>query len=99
MNPLQDSLHWTRRHQLVWPGISVLGAVLGMMLEFIHSPFFSLTPTGGRSLRGYRFLSRIGRGQYLAFSLLQQLFMRPSFSEAPIRGLPVSSAKMGIPRK
>ena len=47
MKPFQDPLHWTRRHQFVWLGISVLGAVLGLMLEFIHSPFFSLTPTRG----------------------------------------------------
>jgi len=45
MKPFQDPLHWTHRHQLVWLGISVLGAVLGVMLEFIHSSFFSLTPT------------------------------------------------------
>jgi hypothetical protein len=38
MNPL----HWTRPHQLAWAVISLLGAVLGVMLGFIHSPFFSI---------------------------------------------------------
>jgi hypothetical protein len=47
MNPFQDPLHWTRRNQLVWLGISVFGAALGVMLEFIHSPFFSLTRSRG----------------------------------------------------
>ena len=38
MNPL----HWTRQHRLAWAVISVLGAVLGVMLGYIHSPFFSI---------------------------------------------------------
>jgi len=71
MNPFQDPLHWTRRHQFVWFGISVLGAVLGLMLEFIHSPFFSLTPTSGTFIAWLSVPDRIGRGEYLAFSLLQ----------------------------
>jgi hypothetical protein len=38
MNPL----HWTRPHQLAWAIVSVSGAVLGVLLRFIHSPFFSM---------------------------------------------------------
>ena len=38
MNPL----HWTRQHQLAWAIMCVFGAVLGAMLGFIHSPFFSI---------------------------------------------------------
>ena len=37
MNPLR----WTRQHQLAWAVISAPGTVLGVMLGFIHSPFFS----------------------------------------------------------
>jgi hypothetical protein len=46
MNPLQNPWHWKREHQLVWAGISGLGAVSGLLLGFIHSPFFSLSQTG-----------------------------------------------------
>jgi len=43
MNPL----HWTRQHQLAWFVISVIGAVLGLLLGFMHSPSFS-TPQAGQ---------------------------------------------------
>ena len=39
MNPL----HWTREHQLSWAIISAVGAVSGILMGFIHSPYFSLT--------------------------------------------------------
>jgi hypothetical protein len=59
MNPL----HWTRQHQLAWAVISVLGAVLGALLGFIHSPFFLC------SWSGYRIPNPIGFGPHSAFSL------------------------------
>jgi hypothetical protein len=36
MNPL----HWTRPHQLAWAIVCLSGAVLGVLLTFIHSPLF-----------------------------------------------------------
>lgn len=39
MNPLR----WTHEHQLAWAVVSVVGAVLGLLLGFIHSPSFSVT--------------------------------------------------------
>lgn len=39
MNPV----HWTGEHQLAWAVVCAGGAVLGVLLGFIHSPFFSLT--------------------------------------------------------
>ncbi len=43
MNLLQNPLHWTREHQFAWAVVCAFGAVLGMLLGFIHSPFFSFT--------------------------------------------------------
>jgi len=42
VNPFQNPLHWTRQHQLVWGGLSAFGAILGLLLGYIHSPYFSL---------------------------------------------------------
>jgi hypothetical protein len=39
MNPL----HWTRQHQLAGAVMCAVGAVLGVLLSFIHSPFFTMT--------------------------------------------------------
>ena len=39
MNPL----HWTREHQLAWAIVCAFGTVLGVLLGFIHSPYFSMT--------------------------------------------------------
>ncbi|MFY9641338.1 MAG: hypothetical protein WCD20_16235 [Rhodomicrobium sp.] len=39
MNPL----HWKREHQRAWAVMCVFGAVLGVLLAFIHSPLFSVT--------------------------------------------------------
>jgi hypothetical protein len=39
MNPL----HWTREHRIAWAIVGAVGAFLGLLLGFIHSPFFSLT--------------------------------------------------------
>jgi hypothetical protein len=39
MNPF----HWTREHQLSWAIISGVGAVSGILMGFIYSPYFSLT--------------------------------------------------------
>jgi len=39
MNPL----HWKREHQRAWAVMCAFGAVLGVLLAFIHSPFFSVT--------------------------------------------------------
>jgi hypothetical protein len=39
MNPL----HWTREHKIAWAVVCAFGAVLGVLLGFIHSPLFSLT--------------------------------------------------------
>jgi fructose-specific phosphotransferase system IIC component len=41
MNPL----HWKREHQLAWAIVSAVGAGLGLILGFIHSPFFSMSQT------------------------------------------------------
>ena len=38
MNPL----HWTRPHQFAWAVVCLSGAVLGVLLSFIHSPFFPM---------------------------------------------------------
>jgi len=37
-------LHWTRPHQFAWAVVCLHGAVLGVLLRFIHSPFFSMAP-------------------------------------------------------
>lgn len=39
MNPLT----WKREHQLAWAVISATGAVAGVLLGFIHSPYFSMS--------------------------------------------------------
>ncbi len=39
MNPL----HWTSEHKIAWAVVCAFGACLGVLLGFIHSPFFSLT--------------------------------------------------------
>jgi hypothetical protein len=39
MNPL----HWKREHLVAWGVVCAFGAVLGVLLNFIHSPFFSFT--------------------------------------------------------
>lgn len=41
MNPLQNPLHWTREHRLSWAVMCAFGAVLGVLLAFIHSPLFA----------------------------------------------------------
>lgn len=38
MNPLR----WTREDQLAWAVVSLVGAVFGLLLCFIHMPFFSV---------------------------------------------------------
>ena len=38
-----DPLHWKREHQRAWAVMCAFGAVLGVLLAFIHSPFFSVT--------------------------------------------------------
>lgn len=47
MNPLQNSLLWTRRHQLAWAVISLAGAVAGLLFGFIYSPAFYGPETWG----------------------------------------------------
>ena len=47
MNPLQNPLLWTRRHQLAWAVVSAVGAVAGLLFGFIHSPAFSGPQTWG----------------------------------------------------
>jgi len=42
MNPL----HWTREHQLALVVMSAFGAILGLLLGFIHSLVFSSTQAG-----------------------------------------------------
>jgi membrane protease YdiL (CAAX protease family) len=40
MNPLQNPLRWKREHQIAWAIVCAFGAVAGLLLGFIHSPFF-----------------------------------------------------------
>ena len=46
MSPLQNPWRWKRENQLVWAGVTVIGGVSGLLLGFIHSPFFFLSQTG-----------------------------------------------------
>jgi hypothetical protein len=39
MNPL----HWTREHKIAWTIMCTVGAVLGVLLGFMHSPYFTMT--------------------------------------------------------
>jgi hypothetical protein len=39
VNPLQ----WTGEHKIAWAVVCAVGAALGVLLGFIHSPIFSLT--------------------------------------------------------
>jgi hypothetical protein len=41
MNPW----HWNRVHQVAWIVSSAIGAVVGLMLAFTHSPLFSGSQT------------------------------------------------------
>ena len=38
-----NPLRWTREHKIVWLGISVIGALAGILLAYIESPLFSLS--------------------------------------------------------
>jgi hypothetical protein len=46
MNPLQNPLLWRREHLIAWAVISVVGAGAGLLLGFIHSPYFAMSQTG-----------------------------------------------------
>jgi len=41
MNPL----YWKREHQQAWVVISLVGAIAGLLLGFIHSPYFAILET------------------------------------------------------
>jgi hypothetical protein len=56
MNPLQNPMHWTREHQFAWAIMSVIGAGAGLLLGFMHSPFFSMLQTGPLSQTGQAFI-------------------------------------------
>jgi hypothetical protein len=40
VNPLQNPLHWQREHLIAWAVVCAFGAVAGLLLGFIDSPFF-----------------------------------------------------------
>ena len=45
MNPLQNPMRWKREHLVAWAVVSIVGAGAGLLLGFIHSPYFSMSQT------------------------------------------------------
>ena len=42
-----NPLRWTREHKIVWLGISIVGAIAGILIAYIESPLFSLSRSNG----------------------------------------------------
>jgi len=54
MNPL----YWTLQHRVAWLFVSVAGAVAGVLLAFIQSPFF-FAPQGWQAFEAWLLSSEI----------------------------------------